>query len=89
MTTKPDNRRSKFTFQVTIGNIIQIVIVVGSITGSFFLLRGDVGVVATEVQSVKQEVRELKADVIKWEKEVRTDQRDNNEWILEHIEDHP
>jgi len=74
------NRRSLFTSQVSVGNLIQIMVTVLGLAGFYYDLKADVSLIKqdqsftkTYVNEVREGFKEFKVDVSLWENEKNAD----------------
>jgi hypothetical protein len=75
-----EDRRSTFTYQVSLGNIVQICVTVLGLAGFYYDLKSDVSLIKqdqsftkTYVNEVREGFKEFKVDVSLWENEKNTD----------------
>lgn len=75
-----EERRSLFTYQVSIGNVVQIVVTILGLTGFYYDLKADVALIKQEQGftkssfiEMKESFKDFRSDVSLWEKEKNED----------------
>ena len=71
----PKDRRSKFQFSISIGDVVTFLSILGSVSVLYFTLHEQVAILNVEVAQIKSDIQELRGEAIAYRERMKQDER--------------